>query len=355
MARVSSKIQAMASQLTGDVSEPKTYGAGKIGLIHGLNYYAAYREPKDSKKWAIEWMKARDKEAAARLSGIKDTSFTNLGYLCRMLSRGYQADADFVERLMTRLMDLSRSKAEQVKSPVEAPARKPVVKAKQHYVNTSMCSLDDQLEIAMAGGTMGKFEFTHSVRKDLDQVVDYCKRVLKEMNDYREAYIVETIHKIRPVLKAAIVEAETLIAHIEKNKTKLAPTAPKKINPTAMVKDVKHLKEIPELKLKGVGLTSIIGAKKVVAYDHKLRQLMMFVAIDSNGIMFSGTTIKNFDPKKSVRKTVRKPEALFAAIAKDGSGMSAYNKHFAALTTTDAPVASGRTNDNMIFLKTSST
>ena len=103
-----------------------------------------------------------------------------------------------------------------------------------------------------------------------------------------------------------------------------------------------------------MSLVSTVGAKKLYAYDHKLRLLMMFVSSDSAGIMFSGTTIKNYDVKKSVRKTVRKPETLFAQIEKDGGGIAAYNKAFTSLTTTEAPVLSGRTNDSMIFLKVSS-
>ena len=352
MARPNDKMKALAAQLNGDVAEPKSYGEGKLGLIRGLNFYAANREMKDSKKWAIEWAKTNAKDIHAKLNGVKDFRFGNTGFICRMISRGWTADTDVLERVIDKLTQLSKIKEETVAASPVAP--KPKVVRKQHYVNTSMCSLDDQLENAMAGLAIGKFEFTHTIKKDLDQVVEYCKRTLKEMNDVREAYHVETIHKIRPVLKSAMAEAETLLAHIEKNKTKVAASAPKKINPANMVKTVKHLKEIPEYKVKGVPLTSVVSAKKVYAYDHKLRLLMMFVSTDAAGLLFSGTTIKNYDVKKSVRKTVRKPEALFAQIEKDGGGIAAYNKVFAGLTTTEAPVASGRTNDNMIFLKVSS-
>lgn len=353
MARTNNeKFKAMAAQLNGDVAEPKTYGEGKIGLIRSLNFYAANREMKDSKKWAIEWAKTKSKDLAAKLANIKDHRFGNTGFICRMMTRGWVADTDTLERVTDRLVQLGKIKEQA--AAVSPVAPKPKVAArKPFYTNTSMASLDDAVECAMTGVTVPKFEFTHSNKKDLDQVIEYGKRIMKEMNDAREAYHVEVIHQIRPVLKAAILEAETLLAHVEKNKTKVASSAPKKVNPTSMVKAVKHLKEFPELKLKGIPLTSVVGAKKLYTYDSKLRLLMLFVSNDSAGIMFSGTTIKNYDPVKSVRKTVRKPELLFAQVEADGGGITAYNKAYNTLTTTDAPVAHGRTNDAMVFLKVS--
>lgn len=352
MARVSAKTQEMMKTLAGNASEPRKFDKGRIGLINGLNFYSGNFESKDSKIWALEWLETHDLMQAIRLKDAKDWQFSNLGFVCRMMTRGWEADAETIARVNTFFRTLVPEKEQAAESPVAPPPKKAPVK--KHYINTSMCSLDDALELAQAGKESDKwtFSFSHTNKKDLEEVVAYCKRILKEMNDYREAYLLKTIYAIRPVLKQAQAEAETLLAHVEKTKHKVAVSAPKKINPTVMAKAVKYQREEKSLGLKSVLPSSIVGSKKCYVYDVAKRRLMLFVAVDARGLMFSGTTIKNFDPSKSLGKTIRKPDVFFAQF-KNGVSLSAINKAYGDVAGKATPVLTGRTNETLMFLKAS--
>lgn len=352
MTRVNAGTQEIMKTLTGTAREPRKFEKGRIGLINGLNFYSANYEPKDSKIWALEWLETHDPMQAIRLKDAKDWQFSNRGFVCRMMTRGWEADAETMARINTFFHTLVPEKEQASKSPVAPPPKK--VPVKKHYINTSMCSLDDALEDAMAGKKLEKwvFAFSHTNKKDLEEVVAYSKRILKEMNDYREAYHLDTIYAIRPVLKQAQAEAETLLAHVERTKHKVAVSAPKKINPTVMAKAVKYQREEKTLGIKSMIPSSVVGSKKCYVYDVAKRRLMLFVAVDAKGLLFSGTTIKNFDPAKSLGKTIRKPDVFFAQF-KDGMSLSLLNKMYGDIAGKATPVLTGRTNEALMFLKAS--
>ena len=345
MARPSKHQLALAEKITKNSPEPRFHKSDKIELMTGLNYYAANHEWKESKEWALVWIKKNMPELHKKLSGAKDWQFSNRGYVCRMIQHGFDAGESILENLRSFFTNMVPEKAE-----AAAPAApKPVVK--KHYINMSMCSLDDQMENAMAEKPVGKFEFSHTNAKDLEQVIAYCKKTLAEFNDLRDYYHLDTIVKLRPVLKSAVIEAEKFLDHISKNKTKIA-TAPKTINPAQMVKLVKYQKEEASLKLKSVSPAAVVGSKKCYMYDVSKRRIMLFVSNSAQGFMFTGTTLKNYDPTKCVAKTIRKPEKFFGDYNANPT-MTGINTLFKGIAGKETAVTTGRINENIIFLKVS--
>ena len=352
MAQPTKQMKELAKQIGGDVTEPKTgHGSGKLGLIRGLNFYSSRYEAKDSKAWALQWLKVTDPVKAKRLSPAKDWQFKNLGYVCRMITKGYEADADLLARLHSFFDKLEPAKEAAPMSMAPAAVKKAVT-IKGLNINLSMQSLDEQMDNACTGKPVGAFTFSHTSKKELDAVVKYSKDLLKDFNDHREDYLLKTIHALRPVLKLAITEAEKFLTHIEKTKTAVAASAPKKINAATMTRTVKYQGADETLKLKSIPLTSVVGSKKLYVYDTAKRRLMLFICANSQGLMFSGTTIKNYDPAKSVGKTIRKPEVFFGQF-KDGLSLSIINTAFGAIPGKATPVLTGRTNETLLFLKVS--
>jgi hypothetical protein len=186
-------------------------------------------------------------------------------------------------------------------------------------------------------------------KADVKEMVDYCDRIITEMTESKDCYSPDAIRVLRPLLRKCREQGANMLKALTQKKTVAA--APKKINPTAMVKSVRYKKEDKALGIKSVPITSVIGARKMYAYDTATRKLRVYVANSAQGFMFSGTTLKNYDPEKSVCKTVRKPEAFFAQFA-SGITMRAINNAFKDLTTNESKIESGgRFNDNLIILK----
>lgn len=356
MARPSSKMKSLASELNGTVAEPKEFENTKTGLMNGLNWYAKNSEIKKSKVWALAYLQKTNPAQAKRLAGAKDYLFGNRGYLCRMISRGFVADQATLDELNKFFEDIKLTKdveSKVVVTPVDKPkdAPKPV-KIKIPF-NSSMASLDEQIDSAMEGRTTKAVSFDINKKEDIEYVVKKAKEISKDMSEHPQDYHPKTIKAVRPILRNAITDAEKILVEINKTKTKPAESAPKNISPAQMVKDVRYLKEDPALKIKSVPLTSVVGAKKCYCYDVEKRRLMLFVSADNKGLLFTGTTIKNYDPTKSVGKTIRKPEEFFKKLG-DGVTMSTINTAYSAINGKATPVLTGRTNPSIVFLKASS-
>lgn len=332
-------------------AEPRFTAGNKIDLIRGLGWYANNSEKSFSRAWALEWLSRVDPAQAKRLNNAPDSAFSNRGYICRMMNRGFEANEKLVNDLKKFFNEIQVSDKVAIQ-PVQASEKPKIVPVKKLPINTSMSSLDGALMNCIRGKWDNTFEFSHVNRKDLEFVHAYAKALLKDFNDHREDYVLAHIVAMRPVLKKAIEEIDKLVAHIDKNKTRVAVTAPKKINPATMIKLVKYQKEDVALKLKSVALSSVIGCKKLYVYDVSKRRIMCFQASTAQGLVFSGTTIKNWDPSKSTGKTVRKPEEFFAPFVETGS-LSVINKLYADIKGKATPILTGRTNDTLIFLKAS--
>ena len=67
-----------------------------------------------------------------------------------------------------------------------------------------------------------------------------------------------------------------------------------------------------------------------------------------SGLMVKGTTIQDFDPEKSMQKTLRKPKDQISNWT--GKAKTKFAKAFDELTTTGIKL-NGRINDKTIILK----
>jgi hypothetical protein len=314
----------------------------KIGLIKGLNFYSRNHDYADSKKWAIAWLKKNRADLAEKLAGLEDSYFSNRGFICRMMERGYvispEQEADLIKYF---------EKLQFVKQ--EEPAVKPVIKTKSKVIEVNPClqSLDDVIDATLEGKTPPVLTLNDN-KSHVQAVVDYCERTIKEMTEYSEYYNTRTMKILKPVLQQCRDKALVMIKALENKKT--ITKAPKKVNPIKMTKSVRYQKEDQVLGIKSVPITSVVGARKMYVYDTKHKKLRLYVANNPQGFMFVGTTLKNYDPEKSVYKTVRKPEKFFEQFKKD-DGVRSLNKLFKELATTENNIGSkGRFSENFIIL-----
>ncbi len=334
------------------MAEPKFTTGGKSHLIDGLNYYSYHSEPKYSKLWSIEWLNANNlPHEAARLAAAPDYLFSNRGFFCRMISRGFVATDEQIASLVQFFKDIVVEKAPSLTHP-DAQAKPKVTPVKRKRMNTSQQNLDVVLDDVCHGKPSSRVELEPN-RADLEDVIEFCKGTLKELVEYREAYRVDDIAAMRLVLKDTIASAEKLLLQLTKTQHKVTASAPAKVNPATMIRAVKFKLKEDTLNIRSVPLSNVIGAKKMYLYDTKLRKIMLLQSATAQGFAFSGTTIKNWDPTKSSCKTLRKPDVFFNSIGGSSATMSVINKAYESNSSNALPVLTGRTNENLIFIKVS--
>ena len=327
--------------------EPK-FVAGEnsqLELMQALNYYAAYSEPKYSKAWAIEWAQNELPDAVEKLHKIDEYAFKNRGFVCRMIQRGYKLSEKQLSDLKKFIIDLEPPKVAKVEKA--APPKKVVKQIPAHIPNAVMQALDPYVDDVIRNWKTIMPTIPTGNQKDIQAATAYYERSMEDLMNYPDYFRKDQYMPLKRCYKAILEELAKVAEVTKQQKTRRVVT--RKVNPAKMTKYIKFMKEEPALKIRSMSITSIIGAKKLYAYDTKARSLILWHASTAQGFTFQGTSLKNFDPSKSVRKTVRKPEELFHKY-NENANLSNINKLFNELSGKDHPMSSGRSNENLVYL-----
>lgn len=133
----------------------------------------------------------------------------------------------------------------------------------------------------------------------------------------------------------------------EKKQTR-APRKAKVKSATDQVKNLKFNPSDSKIGIASINPADVIDATCVVVFNTKNRKLGVYYAEDSCTIKVKGTTLQYYDEKKSVQRTVRKPEEIMPQWKK-------VTRHkvpaqFGYLKTTETKL-NGRFNADTIILK----
>ncbi len=321
-------------------------------MIKGLNYYAYTHDIAKSREWALKWVKEQKPELYSVLTKAKDFDFENRGFVCRMIERGFcltekqeLQHSHFFTKLAEKLVSIKQDSKSKLIVAVETKTTKPINK-----INQCLIILDGAIQDMLEGKT---YEIRATDNKvELKELIEYCNSSLQETRDNAEYYLALTLKKLRIIYtEYRDYATKALIALTSQTTRMKAPVKVSAINPAKMTKDVKYLKSFNALNLVGIPPTSVVGGKKLYAYDIIARKLRSYVSNADAGFMFSGSSLRNFDPVKSTVKTIRNPEAFFSRF-KDGIMISDLNRVYKELTTTEY-ACTGRLNENIILLKAS--
>lgn len=126
------------------------------------------------------------------------------------------------------------------------------------------------------------------------------------------------------------------------------PRIAKPVSAAKQVKDLKFKKEDTDFKLVSVAPEYLIGATEVWAFNTKYRYLTFYAANDSKGFGVKGCALTNWDEKRSITKTLRKPEESLKVVM-GGKKKEIYSL-MDSLTTKPVPT-NGRFNANIVILK----
>lgn len=269
-----------------------------VSLSQGLTFYSQNFDPSHSKTWALAWLAKNAPEQHERLKNEPERAFSNRGFVCRMLHRGYKGGPDLQTQLMNFFTTLPVTPKDRVER-TPAPTARKVVKS-----NDAIMQIEDAVDDIL------------SDRETRDITLPVDPKQLGECRDWIEKEVVEVseqIEKFRAilaVLESTYKKANGITEKLVKAKAK-APVEPTRAVAAQAVKTVTFLKEFPELGLTSVSPAKIVGAKKVFVYQTKYKCGLVLVAKDGETLSISGSSVRNFDPEKSYIKTVRKPAEFF--------------------------------------------
>jgi hypothetical protein len=130
---------------------------------------------------------------------------------------------------------------------------------------------------------------------------------------------------------------------VRKPRVKKAPSKEK------LISKIKYKESEPSIGLASINPLSIIDSSILWIYNSKNRKLGCYVA-DSMAQVLSikGTTIIGYDPKKSLQKTIRKPEILKGA---NKLSRTKIQKQFDEIKATETEM-NGRLNEHIILIST---
>ena len=166
--------------------------------------------------------------------------------------------------------------------------------------------------------------------------------------DIVEAYSFLNKTELKKLLKIyeRILSSANMI--IESSSANRKPRKKKRPDLTKMISKLKYKKEDPSLSLVSINPIEIIGAKVLWVYNTKTRKIGKYIAADYDGLSVKGTSIKGFDPEKSIEKTLRKPQEQLKEFKK--AGKVKLRKFMDEIKTIDIKLK-GRINEHHILLR----
>lgn len=147
------------------------------------------------------------------------------------------------------------------------------------------------------------------------------------------------------VLNSLVTNLDNAKAAVRKPRK---PRAKKAKDPAVLVTSLKFKATDKDLSLSSIAPTSIIGAKALMIFNCHTRKFGIFYASTVEGLSVKGTTILNFDEKKSISKTLRKPNEQIVDLT--GGTLKQGEIKLRAIKAVDIPLK-GRINEDVLLLK----
>ena len=341
-----------------------TWKNGEASLTRALNWYNYHSDTKESKKFAISYLKEiqAPKKDIDIIEKVSDADFQNLGFVCRIKLRGGPISEDneqwidsFFKRLKLKVQPAIEAKV--VESKTVSIQERVVDKSREH-----VGELDGQIDeciVSRKFNTFNPYQWMQSSGvkgAHTKVIIQHYSKTLQELEQAlvgKDKDLVEGYsHLTKPQLKAftnlvkSIIEDAEKVAHNGK-----ATRAPRKKKAQPVSKVVSKLifkKEDNEYKIVSINPIDIVGCMQLWTFNTKTRKLGCYIANDADGLTVKGTTLLNFNETSSIQKTVRKPEVILPLVTK--SGKVALKKVLSDINAT-AQVLTGRINSDIILCR----
>lgn len=315
-----------------------------------MEYYRLESSTKELRPKVAEWMESAGykKDAIAEFRKLKDTRVSStLCGVAACLVRGMPAvhpgfnqgrdTAAWLKAEIEKSVKAGKDDADEVEAEKDVPVvKKETIQDRlAEKFSETMGDIEGAIDDFITDGKDPKVFHLLSVANIAVQysskIVDLIQPRIDELNEVsagKDSQLMEAYkHLGKRDIKAHIKMYEGIINDAMAYKTsKIATRAkPKRkpVPPERQVKGLKYLKEFPELGLKSINPTEILGMSELWTYNTKTRKLGRFV-VSMHGEMsisllgVKGSAIIGFDELKSTCKTLRKPAEKLAEFKTQG-------------------------------------
>lgn len=340
-----------------------------IDLIHAYNWYGHFHVAEDAKKFVLAFF-SKDKKKRALIEKIEAHELYNIGWNCRILSRGGELPNEIVKRTVDKLNVLLAKVAEKIKSEKAAASQVEPVGDKvisvqervEHYAQTLIAELEEQIDMFSKAGQVSDFSASDwfskmhvkpmvakviynyyaplyeelalaYARKDADVAEGYDHLKRKQLKKYMEF--------VKSILLAAETQQTVIKATRKPRKKKTKPAS-------VLVSKMKFLKKDDQSGIESAAPADIIGCQQVWVYNAKNRVLSVYSAMGPAGLSVKGSTITGFDETASQAKKLRKPLQILSDVQTGGKVVL---KKIMTTIKTRQMAASGRINSDTLLLR----
>lgn len=350
--------------------EPIWNEKGELPFIRALNWYSNNKDPKDSKIYALEYLKQNNynKEILLKISLLSEDVFSNFGFVCRMKSRGATLSSKqeyFIEEKINQLFTFEKQKNTSALSPEKSEKKEFNIQDRifdqaTQYINEIEGHVDFFIKNKECKFKCYEYLTSNSIKPIYTkQIIDHYSPLMSEINDTLnkiDEQLVESyshwnkkeLLKYQKFISAIIADCENYGSNtktVRKTRKKKAISADKKIS------KLNYKKEDLQYKIVSINPTEIIAAKQLWVFNTKTKKLGWYVSKDEAGFSVKGTTIEGFDETFSVQKTLRKPEEQLKSVLDKKISNKKFSKDYWNSIKSVENTLTGRINADVVILK----
>ena len=345
-------------------------------LFQSAMYYVHYEvATKVLHSSFIKYCERFDKKKAAVLNILPEYEFMSAGKYAYLALKGVELEDTAIahlekkyNELLIKAEELSKAKAVEVKQKVSSG----IVISIQQRMRDQVADLCGQWDDAVDQLCFGSFDLTQFEPYNQMQVFNGGSvikaahaKIIKDMYEgqYKEAkevvewtdeqikegYSYMTAKKRKEFLAFFEKIMTACDTYINTGKAVRKTRVKKPVSKDKIISRLKYKQSEPSIGLASINPVGVIGSNTLWVYNTKNRKLGIYVA-DSMGQVLGvkGSAVVGFDPKKSVQKTIRKPELLKGA---DKLPRTKFQKLFDEIRATET-VLNGRINEHTVLIKT---
>ena len=362
------RIEQAQAKLAGGGAPIVTQEDYRVTLSKALCYYNANLENKERVKTVMNYLKKNNKPYYDVLSDAPDYEFMTLGSLLTIKNKGEYLSPEHEADLKNKLDALyTKYTLKAAAAPVEddTPTQKPPVVSVEQRVIEAARKQSEEIDYAIdAFFKHKKTDFStksYLIANGISGAVakrigEYYKSTLAELEEAIEGKDEQLVEAYSFLTKTELKRFRDMIASIVEDctnatlaaKANRAPRVKKAKPPAKQVEKLKYLAEFPELGLKSVHPTKIVGAQQLWVYNTKNKKLGVYYATGSSGFSVKGSSLLGWDPEVSSQNGLRKPTDIIPQVLEGGKLQ--LQKILGKLTTINTKL-NGRINADTILVR----
>lgn len=300
-----------------------------------LTWYRNVSSNSDKKRWMIKYAEENlSAEIAEIAKEIPENKCITYGAFARIIQNGFQAkDAD-INNLKDKITSLAGRVVLTDKTEKNIVNKKPADMIKDEKLSPFYTSYDLYLD-----GVNNKLmpQDQKLTKAEYNELQKHYESELNDIKENRGDYI--DSNKLIERLDIILNDIKTLIKinTITKSRKK------KNVTKDKQVSKVNYMSDHSEYGLVSINPENIIGAKTLLLFNTKNRQIQLYQS--ETGLTVKGSTLKDFTDN-SYGKTIRNPEATLIQLTTEKKSV----KLIGEIKAVSKPLT-GRINKDIIILK----